>query len=75
MNFLQTEDGPCELETKRLEAVLDKGLIINWQVGQYVWCTYSGSVGSTYCTVCTVFALLNIFINCMYIIQIIPELV
>ncbi|XP_065914704.1 uncharacterized protein [Dysidea avara] len=31
MNFLQTDDGPCDYETKRLEAVLDKGLIINWQ--------------------------------------------
>ncbi|XP_065915005.1 uncharacterized protein [Dysidea avara] len=31
MKFLQTRDGACEFEIKRLETILDKGLIINWE--------------------------------------------
>ena len=32
MKFLHTDQGHCEHKIKRLETVLDKGLIINWKV-------------------------------------------
>ena len=35
MSLFHTEKGPLEDKIKRVEAIIDKGLIINWRVNVY----------------------------------------
>ena len=40
MSLLHTDQGPCEYEIKRLEAILDKGLVISLRVSFQFVCVY-----------------------------------